>query len=201
VARLREEFGAAVLIVHHTGWDGARERGHSAQRGAADTVMLLERAHKDDSLTRDPVRLRCLKQKDAAEFEDIDVIAQPVPLGNDPDGKPQSSFVLTLTGADRPLSTEENDMTTKEQEYRTTIEDTLGFVCEGPVGPEELRRLTGIPNGTFYALLPKLVGEGRIAAEGKRTKRYGPRAEVREILARLRAREGNETTAGDETLQ
>jgi len=141
VARLREEFGAAVLIVHHTGWDGARERGHSAQRGAADTVMLLERAHKDDSLTRDPVRLRCLKQKDAAEFEDIDVIAQPVPLGNDPDGKPQSSFVLTLTGADRPLSTEENDMTTKEQEYRTTIEDTLGFVCEGPVGPEELRRL------------------------------------------------------------
>src|SRR5207249_1221671 len=60
VDHLREATGAAVLNIHHTGWskENQRERGASAIRGAADTVMLA--TQKDST-----VGIQCLKQKDA----------------------------------------------------------------------------------------------------------------------------------------
>lgn len=39
--RIRERTGATVLIVHHTGADGQRERGSTALRGAADTSIAM----------------------------------------------------------------------------------------------------------------------------------------------------------------
>lgn len=44
--RIRERTGATVLIVHHTGADGQRERGSTALRGAADTSIAMT---KDES--------------------------------------------------------------------------------------------------------------------------------------------------------
>jgi len=67
VARIRVQTGATVLTVHHTGWqkNGGRERGSSAVRAAADTVILATTG-KDGTVT-----LTCKKQKDAAEFDPI----------------------------------------------------------------------------------------------------------------------------------
>jgi hypothetical protein len=70
--RFRTEFECAVMVVHHTRLDGDRERGNTAFRGAADTMLSIQ--EKKGSLI-----LSCNKQKDAEEFKDIELIMMPVP--------------------------------------------------------------------------------------------------------------------------
>lgn len=57
-----KRYSAAAMVIHHTGKSGELERGSSALRGAADTMVSL----KPDGAG---LRLSCEKQKDAAEFE------------------------------------------------------------------------------------------------------------------------------------
>jgi hypothetical protein len=61
IERIRRETGAAVLLVHHTAKNGESERGSSAVRGAADTMIKV----KNDSGV---ITVSCEKQKDAAPF-------------------------------------------------------------------------------------------------------------------------------------
>jgi RecA-family ATPase len=58
---LRETYGCAVLVVHHSTKSGAGERGSGALRGACDTMAELT---QDSGV----VSLKCSKQKDAAAF-------------------------------------------------------------------------------------------------------------------------------------
>lgn len=61
---LREQHGATVLLIHHTGkTENSTFRGSSALHGAVDTLMLVK---KDDQGT---MQLSCIAQKDAAEFD------------------------------------------------------------------------------------------------------------------------------------
>lgn len=65
IDRLRQEYKATVLIVHHTNKGTLdQERGSTAFRGAADTMCLTE-LNRDGSIT-----LSCNKQKDSERFED-----------------------------------------------------------------------------------------------------------------------------------
>lgn len=73
VDRMRREFGATVLIVHHTRLDGERERGNTAFRGAADAMLQIKK--EEDRLV-----IGCNKQKDDEEFPDLDVQLQIVPV-------------------------------------------------------------------------------------------------------------------------
>lgn len=57
---IRNETGAAVWMVHHTGKDGSAERGSVALRGACDTMLLIK--PEQGSLT-----VAVSKQKDARE--------------------------------------------------------------------------------------------------------------------------------------
>jgi hypothetical protein len=68
---LRKEFDATVLIVHHTRLDGNRERGNTAFRAAADTMMSVE--GQEDRMT-----LKCNKMKDDRDFEDIELVLRPI---------------------------------------------------------------------------------------------------------------------------
>ena len=72
--RLREEFDATVLIVHHTRLDGERERGNTAFRGAADTMIFVAREPKHHDIV-----LSCNKQKEAEEFIDVELRLKSVP--------------------------------------------------------------------------------------------------------------------------
>jgi hypothetical protein len=72
VDRLRKEFDATVLVVHHTRLDGDRERGNTAFRGAADAMLSL--SNKKGKLT-----LSCAKMKDAEEFDDIELRLKEMP--------------------------------------------------------------------------------------------------------------------------
>jgi len=63
---LMHEFGATILTVHHMGKDTqSGARGHSSFYGALDTCMTLKKVGQHDLL------LKCEKQKDAPEFDDI----------------------------------------------------------------------------------------------------------------------------------
>ena len=59
--RVRKETGAAVLLVHHTNKSGESERGSTALRGAADTMISVK---SDDGA----VVVSCDKQKEAEAF-------------------------------------------------------------------------------------------------------------------------------------
>jgi RecA/RadA recombinase len=60
IQRISQETGAAVGLVHHTGWDKSRERGSSRQRQALDVVMQV------DSKT-----VTNIKQKSGRLFEPV----------------------------------------------------------------------------------------------------------------------------------
>jgi hypothetical protein len=69
--RLRTSFDCAVLLVHHSRRDGANERGSTALRGAADTMLAVTVA--DDVIT-----LTCEKQRDGAPFTPLRLQLLPV---------------------------------------------------------------------------------------------------------------------------
>jgi KaiC/GvpD/RAD55 family RecA-like ATPase len=77
--KIARATNAAVLPIHHTTkselGNGPTERGSSALRGAAETMMLLERDGKGRVL-------RCTKQKDAEEFAKLKLSLERVTLAN-----------------------------------------------------------------------------------------------------------------------
>lgn len=63
---LRHELHCTVVVIHHTNLSGLRERGNTAFRGAADTMLLAE---KDGTV----ITVSCTKQRDDEEFAPFDV--------------------------------------------------------------------------------------------------------------------------------
>jgi hypothetical protein len=102
IDRLREITGAHVMVIHHSGViDGARERGSNVLRGAADTVIKVQRdGHKIKLINRGPSG----KQKDAEEFPDVNMIAAPCAEMDPRTGEEIASLLLVLdeTDEDKP---------------------------------------------------------------------------------------------------
>lgn len=65
---LKTEFGAVVMVVHHTVKNTNEERGSSALRGAADLMILCT---KVTTSSGPGVKLTCKKMKEAEEFEPV----------------------------------------------------------------------------------------------------------------------------------
>lgn len=74
VDRMRLQYGATVMIIHHTNKGGTGERGNSAFRGAADTMIAVSR-DKDTG----NIAVECNKQKDAADFDTLELALELVP--------------------------------------------------------------------------------------------------------------------------
>lgn len=68
--RIRSEVGATVLANHHTGKDGKMERGTTALRGAADTMI---RVGSDGEI----MSVVCDKQRDDAPFDKLSLRLKP----------------------------------------------------------------------------------------------------------------------------
>lgn len=68
---LRKELGSAVIVVHHTRLEGDRERGSSAFRGAADTMISVMKK-------KETIYVGNNKQKDSEEFETLKFGLLPV---------------------------------------------------------------------------------------------------------------------------
>lgn len=72
--RMRLAYGATVMFIHHTNAGGTRERGNGSLRGAADTMIEISRDGETSNVT-----VSCDKQKDAVEFDPIELQFQIVP--------------------------------------------------------------------------------------------------------------------------
>lgn len=93
--RAQREWGCAVLVVHHPGKAGSAERGSSALRAAADTMMLLQEK-------RGWLELTCDKQKDAAPFEPVKL--ELVPFGASCIIRSAASQGLQIQSTDRAFA-------------------------------------------------------------------------------------------------
>ncbi len=86
---LRAETDAAVLLVHHTGWEGERSRGAAVLPDSVDTEIRV--AKEERTLT-----ISCSKQRDEARFPEFTLVLEPI----------EDSLVLAApasAGADQPL--------------------------------------------------------------------------------------------------
>lgn len=88
---LKEETGAHVLIIHHSGKDQSKgARGHSALRAAVDTE--IEITNKSGVVSAEIV-----KQRDGATNEAFHFELKQIYLGEDEDGDKITSCVLEAT--------------------------------------------------------------------------------------------------------
>lgn len=85
---LREAFGCAVIVVHHSGTDASRPRGHTALTGAADAQIAIKRDAADNIFAT--VELA----KDGPEGKQIVSRLEVVQVGFDEDGLTIDSCVV-----------------------------------------------------------------------------------------------------------
>jgi hypothetical protein len=98
--KLQAETKGAILTLHHTvkraGKNGSRsERGSSALRGAADTMMAVRK--KGSTLI-----LSCEKQKDTEEFEALTLLTKQVLVSTDASGLQTSLVIVQADGRSEP---------------------------------------------------------------------------------------------------
>jgi AAA domain len=84
---IRDAFDCVVIIVHHTGWDESRMRGHSSLPAAVDAELSL--AREGDMATLEVKHMR-----DGVEGTQVVLRAKSIDIGEDANGKEQTSLVL-----------------------------------------------------------------------------------------------------------
>jgi hypothetical protein len=90
VDRIRQTSGAHVMLVHHSGKDGARgARGHSLLRAATDTEIEVSRDHATGTSVA-----RVTKQRDMEIGDEFAFALAKVELGANRRGKPVTSCVV-----------------------------------------------------------------------------------------------------------
>ena len=101
--RLRDEFGTAVCLIHHTGHEGGRERGSSAINGALDANIQVKRdgGGKDKRPTGMGVTLTVVKLRNAAEGLKRRCTAVVTVTGQDENGIYESARLAIRAGIDR----------------------------------------------------------------------------------------------------
>jgi hypothetical protein len=94
-----DEFSCVVAVVHHTGIDTTRPRGHTSLTGAADAQIRVER---DDA---DNVVATVEWMKDGPEGDQIVSRLDLVEVGTDEDGDPLTTCVVIPANGQSCVST------------------------------------------------------------------------------------------------
>jgi predicted transcriptional regulator len=146
VDKLRNAFNCAVIIVHHTGkkrTNSFSERGSSALRGAADTMLLMDKNKNEISIT-------CEKQKDSEPFEEIVINLLSVEL---PDNK--NSCVIVRK--EICIQTSAKLEAKKEKILSTLLEhDPSGLK------PKQIIAITKTPESSYYRHQRELLNNSYI---------------------------------------
>ena len=108
--QLRDETGATIMLVHHTGHgDKNRGRGSSSLRGAMDAEFKVSQKNK-------VVTMDCTKMKDDEMPKDIKFKINSVVIGHDEDGEPITAPLLvkstTFFSTDKSASLNATDKQT-----------------------------------------------------------------------------------------
>ena len=156
--RLRQVSSAAVLLIHHSGVDGARVRGSSALEGAADVIIEA----KADGTN---VRFRCVKSKDAAPFEDIYLALQPV-------ASSVALYCQNGVAVVEELARSETDL----------LEVVLAVAGSAGLSASTLLKSTEMPERSFYRALKSLVTKGLVVNVGTdKQPRYTAASELGQV--------------------
>jgi hypothetical protein len=152
IDKLRENVGCGVHLVHHTGHDTSRERGNTALRAAADT-MIRTTKNADGIVT-----VKCDKQKDADEFG--------------PDHLTFHEVVLTdsgvLVSTDAPAGVEDG-------QRRARAEDIAAYVIAQPnhrAWPRQIKDEFGIGDEALRERRYALRQQGIAYISADRKSRY-----------------------------
>ncbi len=85
---IRDAFDCVVIIVHHSGIDASRPRGHTSLTGAADAQIAVKRDAADN------VIVTVEYMKDGPEGDTFTSRLESVEVGTDEDGDPITSCVI-----------------------------------------------------------------------------------------------------------
>jgi putative DNA primase/helicase len=167
---MREEFGASMLIIHHTGHDRSRgSRGATSLPSAMDIAFLLDKP-KDSPLAilknQDPAK----PHKDSAplhdqalEFVEIEIDGlEP----NEDDPHATTSLVVRAANAERAAELEREQTAAK----RTTgADDTLAVIrsCENGITLKDLVKKRIKARTTIRSQCDRLLDDGRIREDGE----------------------------------
>ena len=149
--KIRTHFNCAVIVVHHTGkkqGNSFAERGSSALRGAADTMLLMDK-------NKNGTYIKCEKQKDSEPFENIPVALKEVNFPNN-----SNSCVLVKADSESELE----DKLDKEKEKILTALLQAG---DDGLRSKRLIGITGIPESSYHRHREYLVIHGFIASNGQ----------------------------------
>jgi hypothetical protein len=156
--------GAAVILVHHTGWqDGdskrKRERGSSAFRGNIDGAAYLELDHYDEETHRAQLILRVSKARDDELAPPLYLIRKRVTLTATAEeaatGRPVTSCVIERDGA-----TPQDRQAAEDAKYREIDLRVLRVIAERSTtatSKDSIRLATGLKRDLVYEAIERLI--------------------------------------------
>lgn len=156
----RRYLKCTVLFVHHSGHGQGRARGSSAFGAAMDTMIEVKKTTKNGVVN---VMLTCTKQKDAADFEPICLVAKTIDVPSaDSEGREGTSVALhsgshaALTKEDRLLELLRKLLKQDKATEITAVRWRDAAILEGLMSKKKFEKYKG-----------KLRDAGRIVVEGK----------------------------------
>ena len=140
--RLKRSTGAAVLLIHHTGYENYHPRGSTAVQAALDSQAVIKGATQALTLT-------CEKQKDAEAFAPIRIAL--IPVGN--------SLVPVADTASSPVR-----LQIARQALAAMPEEALSELRKHPtgLGAKEWLEASGLKRSTFFDVRNVLVEKGLV---------------------------------------
>jgi hypothetical protein len=120
---IKRAFGCLVTLIHHSGWDGERMRGHSSLFGGVDAVISVKKDGQN-------VVAKLEDAKDIASGAEIASRLIEVEIGTNKYGKP----VTTLTIADAADPVEIKVDEEAEGKELTTDQEVLRALLNKPGG-------------------------------------------------------------------
>jgi hypothetical protein len=181
--------GAAVILVHHTGWqDGdskrKRERGSSAFRGNIDGAAYLELDHYDEETHRAQLILRASKAKDDELAPPLYLIRKRVTLTATAEeaatGRPVTSCVIERDGA-----TPQDRQAAEDAEHRELDLRILRLIADRPeitTSKENIRAATGLRGIVVGEIIARLIAGRLLTPPAKQRQPYTVTEEGQKVL-------------------
>jgi hypothetical protein len=156
-------IGATVILIYHSGWDGARERGSSALRGAADAMIQVEQGAELGHGKGVALDLTCKKMRFGNEFKPFKVVLTPVLVE-----MKQKSVPCAAVGGQIALL----DMPTDA--YAPRSDEALQVLKQFPNGATwtAWMRATKMKKSTFVRAVAELEDSGKIGGGGGQGSKY-----------------------------
>jgi hypothetical protein len=148
---LRDRFDATVIVLHHTGKDGTRERGSTAWRAAMDVVLRVTRDGRCITLRGD-------KAKDAEELPPIHAEIRIEWLGLDEFDEPVHSVRLVQIA--RP-NLGSNGQEKPPETPVVALRKAMAYLGD-PSPADLIYNTAGVSKSRFYLLIKTEEEEGRV---------------------------------------